>query len=369
MGIDRAVRGKRGRSARRACSVSPSFSLCGFVYRAVWRMSLQELTALETAQAIENANYENVDVTYAVINEEDLLQAGSFQNLQTLVEVSSILAAQGVYTNPEQPSGKEQLVRQTILTEQPVQQEEQAYQQPLEPAAREIQLGTARRSRAAEVRECHVCGERAGKHSYYGGQVCPSRRAFFRRSVQSGYNSTYFCIKDGNCEVTLKTRKNCQYCRYKLCEAAGMKTTWVLTDEERKQKFEGRGKRKSCSGDSQPEENKEEASTAGKKTTLLSEEELSTVEGYVRASDYWEQSERHGHRSHPPDHPDGRLPCQLGRVWPEPAAPLDLREDDALCQQLARVSRTLCEGSRPDSWAEHGCGDDPQNMQLLPPTP
>merc|ERR1711962_448245 len=99
-----------------------------------------------------------------------------------------------------------------------------------------------------EVRPCRVCGERAGKHSYYGGQVCPSCRAFFRRSVQSGYNATYFCVKDGNCEVTLKTRKNCQYCRYKLCEAAG------------------------------------------KKTTLLSEEELSTVEGYVRASDYWEQS-------------------------------------------------------------------------------
>ena len=56
---------------------------------------------------------------------------------------------------------------------------------------------------------CGVCGERAGKHSYYGGQVCPSCRAFFRRSVQSGYNATYFCIKDGNCEVTLKARKNC----------------------------------------------------------------------------------------------------------------------------------------------------------------
>ena len=27
---------------------------------------------------------------------------------------------------------------------------------------------------------CHVCGERAGKHSYYGGQVCASCRAFFR---------------------------------------------------------------------------------------------------------------------------------------------------------------------------------------------
>ena len=34
-------------------------------------------------------------------------------------------------------------------------------------------------------RLCHVCGEQAGKHSYYGGQVCPSCRAFFRRSVQS----------------------------------------------------------------------------------------------------------------------------------------------------------------------------------------
>ena len=36
-------------------------------------------------------------------------------------------------------------------------------------------------------RLCHVCGEQAGKHSYYGGQVCPSCRAFFRRSVQSKY--------------------------------------------------------------------------------------------------------------------------------------------------------------------------------------
>ena len=34
-------------------------------------------------------------------------------------------------------------------------------------------------------RICHVCKEAAGKHSYYGGQVCASCRAFFRRSVQS----------------------------------------------------------------------------------------------------------------------------------------------------------------------------------------
>ena len=53
-----------------------------------------------------------------------------------------------------------------------------------------------------------------------------------------------------------------------------MRTTWVLTEEERKQKFEGRTKRKSCS------DNNEE----------LSEEELVAIGGYVKASDYWDQS-------------------------------------------------------------------------------
>ena len=58
-------------------------------------------------------------------------QAGSFQNLQTLVEVSSILAAQGVYTNPEnQASEKPEAVRQTILTEQTLQQQQPYHQQP-----------------------------------------------------------------------------------------------------------------------------------------------------------------------------------------------------------------------------------------------
>jgi len=248
-------------------------------------MSLQELAALETQQAIESANYENAEVTYAVINEGDLLQAGSFQNLQTLVEVSSILAAQGVYTNPEPASEKPESVRQTILTEHPVQQ--QAYHQPPQTTTCDGQLAGAKKSRAAEVRECHVCGERAGKHSYYGGQVCPSCRAFFRRSVQSGYNATYFCIKDGNCEVTLKTRKNCQYCRYKLCEAAGMKTTWVLTEEERKQKFEGR-KKKRKSGSIDEEMVDGALDPMGR--VVISLQELEEVEQYVRTSGHWDVS-------------------------------------------------------------------------------
>ncbi|TRY73543.1 hypothetical protein TCAL_03366 [Tigriopus californicus] len=87
-------------------------------------------------------------------------------------------------------------------------------------------------------RLCHVCGEKAGKHSYYGGQVCPSCRAFFRRSVQSKYSDVYTCSKTGSCPITLKTRKNCQYCRFQLCERAGMKRSWVLADGDRKKKLD-----------------------------------------------------------------------------------------------------------------------------------
>ena len=42
----------------------------------------------------------------------------------------------------------------------------------------------------------------------------------------------YTCSKTQNCIITLKTRKNCQYCRFRLCEKAGMKRSWVLADSD-----------------------------------------------------------------------------------------------------------------------------------------
>ena len=60
---------------------------------------------------------------------------------------------------------------------------------------------------------CYVCGEKAGKHSYYGGQVCASCRAFFRRSVQSKYYEIFQCKFDKHCAITSQTRKTCQFCR------------------------------------------------------------------------------------------------------------------------------------------------------------
>ena len=142
-------------------------------------------------------------------------------------------------------------------------------------------------------RPCRVCGERAGKHSYYGGQVCPSCRAFFRRSVQSGYNATYYCVKEGNCEVTLKTRKNCQYCRYRLCENAGMKTSWVLTEEERKLKFAGKGKKRKdrVSSGSVSQSDSTEVQDPGLMPVLeLCETDMADIRNYVNISGFFELS-------------------------------------------------------------------------------
>merc|ERR1719447_2678239 len=140
-----------------------------------------------------------------------------------------------------------------------------------------------------EVRPCRVCGERAGRHSYYGGEVCPSCRAFFRRSVQSGYNNSYCCVRDGNCVVTLKTRKNCQFCRYKLCLKSGMKTTWVLSEEERKKKFEGR-KINRRRGNEECEDDESNVETAKKSFKMISEDEMLEVTDLVRITGYYEKS-------------------------------------------------------------------------------
>jgi len=112
---------------------------------------------------------------------------------------------------------------------------------------RKVPQGQRTNQQQSDHLVCQVCGERAGKHSYYGGQVCPSCRAFFRRSVQSGYNDSFKCTQGrGECEVTLVTRKNCQYCRYQSCLAAGMRPSWILSEGERARRSHGRSTGKAC---------------------------------------------------------------------------------------------------------------------------
>ncbi|CAF2948268.1 unnamed protein product [Rotaria sp. Silwood2] len=41
------------------------------------------------------------------------------------------------------------------------------------------------------------------------------------------------CRRDGNCEITLETRRRCKSCRLQKCFAVGMRKEWILTEEEK----------------------------------------------------------------------------------------------------------------------------------------
>ena len=60
-------------------------------------------------------------------------------------------------------------------------------------------------------------------------------RAFFRRSVDKAH--TYQCQEGRNCFIDITTRRNCQYCRFQKCLNSGMKTNWVLSEDERRDRL------------------------------------------------------------------------------------------------------------------------------------
>ena len=66
-----------------------------------------------------------------------------------------------------------------------------------------------------------------------------------------------------------------------------MKTTWVLTEEERKQKFEGRSKKKRNSDD-QDSENVD--GNLANLADFINEEEMLEVNDLVKTSGYYETS-------------------------------------------------------------------------------
>jgi len=136
-------------------------------------------------------------------------------------------------------------------------------------------------------RTCAVCGAPAGRHSYYGGQVCPSCRAFFRRSVTSGANKTYFCVKNGDCDVNSKTRKQCQFCRYHKCEDAGMKASWVITDNDPKKSGGKNEKSKRNSTEGVDDPSPEPPRAQDPLTGYITETELALINELVDISDFW----------------------------------------------------------------------------------
>jgi len=162
-------------------------------------------------------------------------------------------------------------------------------------------------------------------------------------------------VKEGQCQVTLKTRKNCQACRYKLCEAAGMKTTWVLTEEERKTKFDGKSKKRRSSSVGQSDHNCIKIKTDD--NAHLSEDDIANISNYVAASDYWEISKVNDmntelirkiiryimsitrNDNHHLSQNDC-IPCSSGPGWPGTVAGGDDQQGEEVCHQNSRVSLT-----------------------------
>ena len=58
-----------------------------------------------------------------------------------------------------------------------------------------------------------------------------------RRSIQNNTYGSYQCRRAHECTISLKTRRNCQWCRYERCLAVGMKPSWVLSTDERERRF------------------------------------------------------------------------------------------------------------------------------------
>jgi hypothetical protein len=91
------------------------------------------------------------------------------------------------------------------------------------------------------LKVCFVCAELAKpeqNHSpHYGGIVCLSCRAFFRRAYQKTRYPKYLCKSSGRCQITFKTRRHCQRCRYEKCLFSGMSPEAVLSEDQKQIRF------------------------------------------------------------------------------------------------------------------------------------
>jgi len=91
------------------------------------------------------------------------------------------------------------------------------------------------------LKECFVCTENAKEGKYhlknYGGIVCFSCRAFWRRSHQKTRSPMFSCKTGNKCVITPANRRKCQLCRYKRCLVAGMRPEAVLNEKQKRFHF------------------------------------------------------------------------------------------------------------------------------------
>lgn len=75
---------------------------------------------------------------------------------------------------------------------------------------------------------CRVCGDKANGY-HFNVMTCEGCKGFFRRAMKR--NVRLRCpFRKGTCEITRKTRRQCQACRLRKCLESGMKKEMIMSD-------------------------------------------------------------------------------------------------------------------------------------------
>ncbi|KAM5281497.1 nuclear receptor subfamily 1 group I member 2 [Ctenodactylus gundi] len=75
---------------------------------------------------------------------------------------------------------------------------------------------------------CRVCGDKANGY-HFNVMTCEGCKGFFRRAVKR--NVRLRCpFRKGACEITRKTRRQCQACRLRKCLDSGMRKEMIMSE-------------------------------------------------------------------------------------------------------------------------------------------
>ncbi|XP_070770398.1 nuclear receptor subfamily 1 group I member 2 isoform X2 [Enoplosus armatus] len=80
-----------------------------------------------------------------------------------------------------------------------------------------------------EPRACGVCGDLA-KGYHFNALTCEGCKGFFRRAIKR--TSPLCCPFLNKCSITKNNRRSCQACRFRKCQAIGMRKEMVMSEKE-----------------------------------------------------------------------------------------------------------------------------------------
>nr|XP_046261137.1 nuclear receptor subfamily 1 group I member 2 isoform X2 [Scatophagus argus] len=80
-----------------------------------------------------------------------------------------------------------------------------------------------------EPRGCGVCGDLA-KGYHFNALTCEGCKGFFRRAIKR--STQLSCPFRNKCSITKNNRRSCQACRFRKCQAIGMRKEMVMSEQE-----------------------------------------------------------------------------------------------------------------------------------------